>query len=72
MRDNPTGESALAEERLLDRLNDRLRNAHYWLTDRPAQEQAIAAILEARGICMTLAEKHHKTNIGVTPRRSNS
>ncbi len=62
---------AVACSALLERLNDRLRNAHYWLTEAPAQEQAIGALLEARGICMSLAEKHHETCLSVTPQRSN-
>jgi len=42
---------------LLQRLDNRLKNAHYWLTERNAQEQAVEAIMEARGITLLLSEK---------------
>ena len=41
---------------LLQRLDDRLKNAHYWLTERDAQNQAEEAIMEARGIVLRLSE----------------
>ena len=43
---------------LLKRLDDRLKNAHYWLTKRDAQKQAEEAIVEARGITLRLSEKY--------------
>ena len=43
---------------LLQRLDDRLKNAHYWLTERDAQKQAEEAIMEARGITLRLSEKY--------------
>ena len=43
---------------LLQRLDDRLKNAHYWLTERDAQNQAEEAIMEARGIALRLSEKY--------------
>jgi len=50
---------------LLDRLNDCLRNARYWLKTSPKQSEG--AILEARGICMELSEAHYGTNLSMTP-----
>jgi hypothetical protein len=44
--------------KLLQRLDDRLKNAHYWLTERDAQKQAEEAIMEARGITLRLSEKY--------------
>ena len=43
---------------LLKRLDDRLKNAHYWLTERDAQNQAEEAIMEARGLTLRLSEKY--------------
>ena len=43
---------------LLKRLDDRLKNAHYWLTERDAQSQAEEAIMEARGLTLRLSEKY--------------
>ena len=43
---------------LLKRLDDRLKNAHYWLTERDAQGQAEEAIMEARGLALRLSEKY--------------
>jgi hypothetical protein len=41
---------------LLRRLDDRLKNAHYWLTERDAPAQSSEAIMEARGITLRLSE----------------
>jgi hypothetical protein len=43
---------------LINRLDDRLKNAHYWLTERDAHEQAQEAIMEARGLTLRLSEEY--------------
>lgn len=50
--------------RLLERQNNCLRNALYWMR-RESSDQAEGAMLEARGITLRLAEKEVGANIGV-------
>ena len=59
----PYEERKAAEEKqatinLLKRLDDRLKNAHYWMTGRSALKQAEEAIMEARGLTLRLSEKY--------------
>ena len=61
--ETPYEERKAAEEKqltidLLTRLDDRLKNAHYWMTERDAQKQAEGAIMEARGLTLRLSEKY--------------
>ena len=44
-------------EELFQRLDTCLRNAHYWMREQGAMEQAAQAIMEARGALKTIREK---------------